>query len=73
MPVDVNVRDRATELQGSLGIKSYDALHIASAEQAGADVFLSTDDKLVRAARRQQESTKVEIENPLTWLQSVVQ
>jgi predicted nucleic acid-binding protein len=49
-----------------------DRIHIACAEEAGADVFLSTDDRLVRAAKRQQEATKVEIENPLTWLQSIV-
>jgi len=72
VPVDPNVRDRATEIQESLGIKSYDALHIACAEEAGADVFLSTDDKLIRAAKRQQASIKVEIENPLAWLQGIV-
>jgi len=73
VPVGPNVRERATELQESLGIKSYDALHIACAEEAGADVFLSTDDKLVRAAKRQQPVTKIKIENPLTWLQSVIE
>jgi hypothetical protein len=36
-------------------------------------VFLSTDDKLVRAAKRQQKGTEVEIENPLTWRQSALQ
>jgi len=29
-----------------LGITSFDALHLASADQSGADVFLTTDDNL---------------------------
>mgnify|MGYP000447366599 CR=1 FL=1 len=71
--VDENVRDRAADIQNSFGIKSYDAFHIACAEKADADVFLSTDDKLIRAAKRQKKAIKggMEVENPLTWLQSI--
>ena len=42
---------RAKELV-QCNIKSYDALHIASAEAAKADVFLTTDSKLVNAAKK---------------------
>lgn len=70
--LDAKIRDRAAEIQKRAGVKAYDALHIACAERAEADVFLSTDDKLVRAAKRHEAIMKVSIENPLTWLQATV-
>ena len=69
--VDKCVYIRAKETQ-QLGIKTYDALHIACAEQGKADVFLSTDDRLIRAAKRSIETINMEVENPLLWLQKVV-
>ena len=48
------------------GIKLYDSLHLALAEQAEADVFLSTDDNLIKLANKLEVSTKVF--NPLKWL-----
>ncbi len=41
--------DRAKELQ-SFGLKSYDALHLACAESAHADIFFTTDDDIVKKA-----------------------
>jgi predicted nucleic acid-binding protein len=41
------VRDRALELELK-GVKPIDALHIASAEDAATDVFLTCDDRLIR-------------------------
>jgi hypothetical protein len=35
----------------TLGFGSFDALHSACAESAGAEVFLTTDDRLRLAAR----------------------
>lgn len=35
------------------GIKSYDALHVASAIAGGADFFVTTDDRLLKNLRRQ--------------------
>lgn len=69
--VDESACIRAKEIQ-QLGIKTYDALHIACAEQGEADVFLSTDDRLIRAVKRSKEKISMEIENPLLWLQKVV-
>jgi predicted nucleic acid-binding protein len=43
--------ERARALLG-LHFKPLDALHLACAEAAGADVVLTTDDRLVRLARR---------------------
>jgi hypothetical protein len=37
------------------GMKSFDALHLASAEQAGAALFVTTDDRLLTAATRQSD------------------
>ena len=54
-----------------LGIASFDALHLACADQSGADVFLTTDDNLVRRARRSERLFRVSIENPVSWLREV--
>jgi len=55
---------RAYEIQ-EFGIKSFDSLHVASAEYSKADVFLTTDKNLLRAAGR----LKLDIvtANPLNW------
>lgn len=36
------------------GFKSYDALHLACAKYAMVDIFLSTDDKLIKKAHKNQ-------------------
>ena len=59
---------RAKELE-RWGIKSFDALHVASAEAAGADVFLTTDRRLVNASKR--ASTYIPVRNPLIWITEV--
>ena len=61
------VERRAKELH-QWNISPLDALHLASAEAAHADFFLSTDDYLLRRARRHEEELKVKIENPVKWL-----
>ena len=70
--IEQEILARANELQRLLGIKAYDAMHIACAEQGGADVFLSTDDKLLKAAKRNREAINIEVDNPLLWLQKVI-
>jgi predicted nucleic acid-binding protein len=52
------------------GIKPYDALHIASAESGGADIFLTTDRRLLNAAQR--SDVKIKVGNPLKWLMEVL-
>ena len=59
--------NRAKELQ-ALGYKPFDALHIACAEAARADVFLTTDDRLLRKATNQSERLDVRVANPVTWI-----
>lgn len=48
-------------------------LPLRCAEAAAVDVFLTTDDKLVRLALRPMERLNLRVENPLTWLKEVVQ
>lgn len=72
VPVGRKTQFRAGELKHQLGIRTYDALHIACAEIGGADVFLSTDDKLVKAPKRNSQATNIRVENPLNWLQEVI-
>jgi hypothetical protein len=47
--VDDEIKKRARELY-KLGFKSFDAFHIACAEKGLADVFLTTDDHLLKRA-----------------------
>lgn len=61
---------RAESLEG-LGFKAADALHVAAAEEAGADVLLSCDDRFCRTGQRHRKRLRVAIQNPLTWLTEV--
>jgi predicted nucleic acid-binding protein len=56
---------------GLLGFKPADALHVASAEEAAADVLLSCDDRFCRTAHRQAKRLRIRVENPLAWLDEV--
>ncbi len=62
-----NEVERAMELR-SLGMGDMDALHLACAESGKADVFLTTDDKLLRRANRLAEQLHILVDNPLNWL-----
>ena len=53
------------------GIKPLDALHVSCAEVAKADVFLTTDDRLLRAARH-AGLARLAVNNPLPWLSEVL-
>ena len=60
--------ERAEQLE-TLGFHGLDALHLACAESGGADVFLTTDDRLLGLARRVSERLEMEVQNPLGWLE----
>ena len=64
--------ERAQQLE-ALGFHPFDALHLACAESGDADVFLTTDDKLLRRATRLSGQLHVQVENPLTWLKEVTE
>ena len=70
VPVGRSEADRAQELE-AWGIAAFDALHLACAESGGANVFLTTDDKLLRKATTHASRLRVQVSNPLTWLREV--
>ena len=59
--------NRAKQLE-DVGFKSFDAMHIACAESEKADVFLTTDDKLLKLAKRNKNKLNIDIANPVLWL-----
>ena len=68
--ISKDAEERGRQLM-SLGIKAMDAVHVACAECAKADMFLTTDDRLENMYRRYSKKIKVRIANPLDWLAEV--
>jgi hypothetical protein len=48
------------------------ALHLACAEVGGADVFLTTDDRVVKIAHRKKGLLNLRVDNPVRWLEEVL-
>lgn len=67
--MDVRTRGKNLEL---LGFQEFDALHVACAEVGKVDIFLTTDDRLLRRAKRYHEQLHIQVENPSLWLQEAV-
>ncbi len=65
--VDGPVTRRARVL-GAAGYGPFDALHLAAAESAGADVLQSTDDRLVKQAARGLGAPRIPVRNPVSWI-----
>jgi predicted nucleic acid-binding protein len=63
--------ERAQELQVE-GFQVFDSLHIACAESAKVDVFLSTDDRLLKLAKQISKRLTVRVENPLLWVEEMI-
>jgi predicted nucleic acid-binding protein len=64
--LDDAVAQRARVLAAT-GYGLFDALHMAAAEAAGADVLLSTDDRLIKRAARGVGNPQIPVRNPLSW------
>jgi len=56
-----------------MGIKGYDAFHIACAERSGCDIFLTTDDRLLANADRNAENIHLQVLNPLDWINKAIE
>ena len=56
-----------------IGLKSFDAAHVASAEFSGADVFLTTDDRLLKRAISYSSQLVVRVSNPVQWFIDISQ
>jgi len=68
--VEINdaILNRA-KLFESYGIKAFDAMHLACAENH-ADVLLTVDDKFLKKAKN--VTTLIVVNNPLKWLEEVL-
>jgi predicted nucleic acid-binding protein len=62
--------ERAQQIE-AWSMSAFDALHLACAESGGADVFLTTDDRLLRKVAAHADQLHIRVENPLTWLREV--
>ncbi|MCD7731882.1 MAG: hypothetical protein LUH56_00360 [Oscillospiraceae bacterium] len=60
-------RLRANQIQEHSNIRASDSAHIACAEEAGADVMLTTDYKLIKMASRLD--LEVEVMNPRDYIE----
>lgn len=65
--VNDRIASRAGELE-AFGFDVFDALHIACAEESGAEVLLTTDDRFFSKAARYADKIKIRVENPVLWL-----
>jgi predicted nucleic acid-binding protein len=63
--------ERARELQEA-GFVGFDAVHLACAENGKADIFLTTDDRLLKLARRHARQLYVKVANPLDWIKEMI-
>jgi predicted nucleic acid-binding protein len=56
----------------SFGFDEFDAIHLASAEGANVDIFLTTDDNLLKVANRNKNLLSFTVINPVKWLEEVL-
>ncbi len=70
--VGIGEKSRSKQLE-VLSFGELDALHLACSESGSVDVFLTTDDKLLRKAKRDASQLHVHVENPYTWLQEITE
>ena len=63
--------ERANELQ-KLGFVGFDTVHLACAESGKADVFLTTDDRLLKLAKKLAKKLRIKVENPLDWMKEMI-
>lgn len=68
---NLDQKKRTTQLQ-KLGFSSYDAAHLASAEKSQADIFLTTDDRLLKKALKCSQLLNINVNNPVQWLLEVI-
>ena len=64
---DEALRERAREI-AQQGIAPLDALHLASAERAKADWFLTCDDRMLRKARNGKLAVGVKVSTPIEFV-----
>jgi len=70
IPFSSLIEKRAEAIMKATMIRSFDALHIASAEAGQVDYFLTTDDKLVKACAN--TTLTIKVINPLKYITEVI-
>lgn len=60
------------ETFSTLGFGEYDSLHLASAENSKADVFLTTDDQFQKLADKNKKRLSLIVINPVKWLEEAL-
>ncbi len=65
--IDDAIAVRAQNLV-ALGYGPFDALHLAAAESGGADVLLTTDDRLLKRAARKLGNPRIPVRKPVSWI-----
>ncbi len=61
-----SIKLRSVQIQGMSNIRAFDSAHIACAEEAGADVMLTTDYRLIKMASK--IDLKVKVMNPKDFI-----
>ncbi len=64
--------DQRSQVLENLGFGLYDSFHIACAEAFKVDTLLTTDDRLLKRAKRYNDSIQVQLNNPVTWLMDIL-
>ncbi|MFH1288417.1 MAG: PIN domain-containing protein [bacterium] len=64
--------EKQADILEKAGFKSMDALHLACAEYAKADILLTTDDKFYQNILKNSKLVKIRVNNPLNWLMEVM-
>ena len=67
VPISPRLAARARELE-QFGLRGLDALHVAAAEAGAARLLVTTDDRMVRGARRAGNRLEVEVLGPAAAL-----
>jgi predicted nucleic acid-binding protein len=67
--IDKGLVVRARKFHG-WGMDTFDALHLACAEQSGA-TFLTTDDTLIKVIKKHSDQITIGIKNPVQWFMEV--
>jgi len=68
LPVTDQAKARATALR-SQGLSFFDSLHLATAEVSRQNIFLTTDDKLLKSANK--IDLNIRAANPVLWFMEV--
>ncbi len=66
-----NLVNRSKKIQ-EYTINLLDALHLACAKEGNVDVFLTTDQALIKKCTKYHDEIKVKVKNPLKWIMEVI-